>query len=248
MMNTAESNNKTKTWETIGLETRSASYCSVYIDGTLTASSPLLNLSDPNLPFRACLVAPMDFNQTNSKAANDDGTCSSVFSNECVTDMNKFLKNYAEEQAKGASSRTNCGGLGMLISRNVTSCKGISGSFTSGTFTGGQSKTKAGCEPFNAGRSGPGTGSLFGWSNGIQDGFMRYDNAITTPAPLFVIAWRNKTTGGGLWSDSRFMCVAANVTKAGSRSVQEARKSGAARLGVTSGLFIGLMSLLVVVL
>lgn len=48
--------------------------------------SPLQNLSDPSLPYTGCILVP--FGTLASKdAANDNGSCTSVLSNECLQEI-----------------------------------------------------------------------------------------------------------------------------------------------------------------
>ena len=60
-----------------------------------TSSSPIQNLSDPSLPYTSCVVIPNGVPISSSKAQQDDGTCSSVFSADCLSELTAYINSTA---------------------------------------------------------------------------------------------------------------------------------------------------------
>ena len=69
--------------------------------------------------------------------------------------------------------------------------------------------------------------AFFGWAGAETqpDNFSLYDMAVTSHVPLFVATWLkstgNTTAGpsGVGWADTQILCIPANQTQPGSRSV-----------------------------
>jgi hypothetical protein len=98
-------------------------------------------------------------------------------------------------------------------------------------FTGDTYPYYPNCKSDNPGASNA-TDLLLAFGDGGQIGasnFTVYDRYIRIPQPVFVAVWLKATFSTELshnpWSDSRIMCIPANNTTPGSRTVAEADKA-----------------------
>jgi hypothetical protein len=96
--------------------------------------------------------------------------------------------------------------------------------------------------PTNPGNSNETNRAFFVWvdiASTTPDNFTIYDEAIKTPLPLIVATWLKDSVSqgeeGNGWADTKLMCIPENVTEPGSRTLAEATKGGAIRLGPLSG-------------
>jgi hypothetical protein len=117
----------------------------------------------------------------------------------------------------------------------------IGSRFLSGNFTGPTSPPVC-SDPTNPGNSNETNRAFFAWgdiASTAPDNFTIYDEAIKTPLPLIVATWLKDSGSqgeeGNGWADTKLMCIPGNVTEPGSRTLAEATKGGAIRLGPLSG-------------
>ena len=117
----------------------------------------------------------------------------------------------------------------------------IGSRFLPGNFTGPTSPPVC-SDPTNPGNSNETNPAFFSWgdiASTAPDNFTIYDEAIKTPLPLIVATWLKDSGSqgeeGNGWADTKLMCIPGNVTEPGSRTLAEATKGGAIRLGPLSG-------------
>jgi len=218
-----EDGNRTDPTRTMGLKT-----------------NPVQNLSDPSIPYTGCIFVPLDV-KFSSKAMQDDGTCSSVFSADCLKEIHDTIAS-AAAGLSGATQKSGPVDCPYFSPMKSSKCKdawsgSISGPWLSRNFT--PPRTAGGCPPQNPGDSNGTSGSFFSWSTTIRgsatDNYTEYDHAILYPQPLFVSVWLKETNSSGelpRWSDTRIMCIPGNVTEPGSRSATQAQAdSGSGKMG-----------------
>ncbi|RDW84687.1 hypothetical protein BP6252_02277 [Coleophoma cylindrospora] len=233
--------NRTSAWSTLGLKT-----------------DPVQNLSDAaNVPYTACVFAMTELaSAISKKGSTDDGTCSSVFSSSCVSEIISAVNASAaslSSTASGSASGFSCPSLLRGVSQDCQKLwtGSVSTQFLVRNFTGNSNPRCPANETVNPGDSDSVHSAFFGWSSYNDDvgatNFTSYDAAIEYPTPLIVAAWLKATTnsstsgpvmsGANGWADTRLLCVTANQSVAGSRNVTQARQESGAvgREGVGLG-------------
>jgi len=198
-------------------------------------TDPVLNLSDASLPYTGCMIAPL-VTKFDSKSEKDDGTCSTVFSSDCLEEIQANLQTSASSQAGRPETVSPCANLLSFSVIKGSKCKGAWDEY----FTAqnlpknfNQSQSMEACQG-NPGNSDVTSAGFPNWGNLSATGpndFTAYDAAIKFPQPLFVMMWLKDTTNGsGLqissasppWWDIRIMCLPGNTTVAGSRNITDA--------------------------
>jgi hypothetical protein len=69
----------------------------------------------------------------------------------------------------------------------------------------------------------------------MSENFTLYDNAIFGATPVVVVGWErgagNGTRSGEYWADTGLMCISADRTEAGIRTLEQAEKASSASGG-----------------
>jgi len=214
-------NNISAIWQTLSLKT-----------------DPVQNLSDPKIPYTACSIAPTGIKYAKN-AQRDDGTCSSVFSSDCLKAIQDSMKSGAAAISGSSTSSTiePCSQLLNGLSSKGGKCDGVFDGWISAQFMPSNFSeprpTSSGCNYANPGDSNATSGGFFSWSDSSGTETAYYD-AIRFPQPIFIAAWLKDTSNGSsftyntddtTWSDTRVMCIPGNTTMAGSRNITEAEKA-----------------------
>jgi hypothetical protein len=213
---------------------------------TKPTSSPVQDLTDPSLPYTACIIALANF-PTNNNGAQDNGTCNTVFSSACyaeiISTVNRTASQWSNTATASSSSLACTGLLGGINSNSKSACYNqwfgtFSSRFIQNDFT---SQNNSACSTnTNPGASDFTHRSFFSWSEGTQakGNYTAYDNILLHPQPVIVAAFlKNTNSAGGqttgsesAWADTRLLCLPANITTPDSRNITVARKeSGASR-------------------
>jgi hypothetical protein len=223
-----------------------------------TISRPLLNLSDPSTPYTGCVIAISGLNPSLVKGTSkDDGTCSSVFTADCLTEIRSTIYNVASAYSgtpAGSAEHLNCNSLLSAVSLNSTSkcdphliTEYIGSQFLPNNFTG---YPDSACPTVNVGDSNATIGhrAFFSWGDIEEtgpDNYTIYDKTVTSHVPVFVATWLKdvsngtssvSSSGGGGWADTQIMCIPANDTQPGSRNLTEAQKTQTGAAGKIYGM------------
>jgi len=237
IVNAPTSDSQNTIWRTIGLKT-----------------DPILNLSDASLPYTGCAIVPTGIKMT-SETEKDDGTCSTVFSSDCLKEIQDVLKNNAASDH--SETQYPCASLlGSVGQAKGSKCKGIWGGWDAVQFLPRNFTQVTNKCNINPGNSDSKSRAFFSWSVGPStdiDNFTAYDEAIRFPLPLFTAVWLKDTSNGTnshvysspSWSDTRILCLPGNTTVAGSRNitVADAAANDAGRTGVSLLGVVGLAGL-----
>jgi hypothetical protein len=182
--------------------------------------SPLENLLDPSYPYNGCIVIPLHVVTSNPNANKDDGTCSSVLSSDCLAE----LKSQLTRAIDSTTGYSGCGDiLGNVGTSPTSKCyqawdpSGYSASRLIPFNT--TADEQCNLNPGNSDASNP---SFLSWHydnySDAPNNFTNYDHAILFPQPVFVVAYTNSSGS----TTSSIMCIPANNTTPGSRTVGEA--------------------------
>ncbi|KAN0112634.1 hypothetical protein V8E51_005585 [Hyaloscypha variabilis] len=216
-------------------------------------TSPLQNLSDPSLPFTGCAIGFEDPTSAGSKTAeNDDGTCTSVLTPDCVQELIASVNATASSWSGTMSENINC--LSLLPTYQTSSSKcyqqwsGLIGTqFLPASFS--STPNPGACQGVNPGDSNAANLSFFGWSDGTAapDNFTYYDRAIRSPTPFLVAMWLKPANGSGnaigvsssgssgAWADTQLLCIPGNKTEPGSRSIETADQAAPSASSTPTG-------------